>query len=395
MYVSNFKFASWIALALAVCVTVSARAADALSSATETKIDAIANGWVHSGRSAGLAVAVARGGQMMFVRGYGYANLEDKVPVTPDTVFRIASITKQFTAAAVARLAEQGKLSLEDRVAKYFPGLPNGNAVSIRQLLNHTAGIHNMVEDLFADPRQFQQLRLEYSEEELLAKLQTHQSLYDFPPGTGWHYSNTGYMLAGMIVEKVCAKALDPCLREQIFDKLGMAHSAVDDNETLVAHRAVGYDAIQNQPGDFQRTQFFSMSGAKWSGGMRSTVGDLVRWHHALLAGQVLAPGMLEQMLSPARLLDGRPARQGQVPANQATESMAAGDYGLGLNFSKLDGHRQIGHDGNVFGFNAVLYSYPDDGLTLVVLSNTSGGLEGEGGPVWKQIAQTVLAASK
>jgi len=390
----------WLAGTFAVCAVVQAGSAgessgeastSELSRTTGKKIDAIANGWVRSGRSAGLAVAVARDGRVVFARGYGYANIEDKVPVTPDTVFRIGSITKQFTAAAVALLAERGQLSLDDYVAKFIPQFPAGGSVSIRRLLNHTSGVHNMVEDLFVDPKQLQLLRLDYANEELLGKLESRKPVYDFPPGTGWHYSNSGYMVAGMIAEKVSGQNLQQYLQEQIFAKLGMAHSALDDNETLVPHRAVGYDPSQAEPGTFQHAQFFSMTGAKWSGGIRSTVGDLVRWHHALFAGKVLGSAMLKEMLTPGKLLDGRPANQGQVSLDQSDEPMAEGEYALGLNISTLAGHKQIGHDGNLFGSSAVLNTYPDDRLTVVVLSNTSGGVEGGEKPVWKQIALAVL----
>ncbi|MBS0417018.1 MAG: beta-lactamase family protein [Proteobacteria bacterium] len=394
------KFTPLLAAVLATCAVVCAATASAasdntspagLSSATQTRIDSIANAWIRSGRSAGLAVGIARDGTMVFARGYGYANLEDKVPVTADTVFRIGSITKQFTAAALALLAEHGQLSLEDPVSKYIPGFPKGGAVSIRRLLNHTSGIHNMVEDLLVDPRMLQQLRLDHTPEDLLANLESHPALYDFPPGTGWHYSNSGYMVAGMIAERVCREDLQQYLQEQIFTKLGMTHSAIDDNETVVEHRAVGYDPSPARPGTFQRAQFAAMSGAKWSGGIRSTLGDLVRWHDALFSGRVLGPVMLKQMLTPGKLLDGRPANQGEVPKDQSDEPMAAGEYALGLNISELAGHRQIGHDGNLFGASAILNSYPDDRLTLVVLSNTSGGVEGGKTPVWAEIALAVL----
>lgn len=400
MYRGKVKFMPWLVGVLAACAVVSAETVDAasdkvaipeLSSATQARIDTIANAWIRSGRSAGLAVGIARDGKMVFARGYGYANLEDKIPATPDTVFRIGSITKQFTAAAVALLAERGQLSLDDPVAKFIPRFPEGGAVSLRQLLNHTSGLHNMVEDLFVDPKLLQQLRLDYSNDELLGKLESRKPLYDFPPGTGWHYSNSGYMVAGMITEKVSGQDLQQYLQEQIFAKLGMVHSAIDDNETLVPHRAVGYDPSQARPGAFQHAQFSSMTGAKWSGGIRSTVGDLVRWHHALFAGQVLGPAMLKEMLTPGKLLDGRPSNQGQVPPGQSGEPMAEGEYALGLNISALAGHKQIGHDGNLFGSSAVLNTYPDDKLTVVVLSNTSGGVEGGEKPVWKEIALAVL----
>jgi D-alanyl-D-alanine carboxypeptidase len=392
------RFAAIFISAMGACTVSQAQTAtefvELLGSAEQARIDAIANEWIESGHSAGLAIAIVRNNRLVLAKGYGYADIEAREPVTARTVFRVGSLTKQFTAASILLLAEQGKLSVNDRVSKYYADFPQGSEVTIRELLTHTSGVHDIVEDLLADPKLFPEFRLDRTKAELLQRIETRNPAYDFQPGTGWHYSNSGYILAGLILERVAGQPFGKFLQQNIAGPLQLGNTAVDDNDTLVAHRAQGYDAIPDQPGEFVHSQFWSLTGAEWSGSMRSTVGDLVRWHHALFAGHILEPAQVQQMITPAKLLDGRPTSEGLVPPQQ-TEPMSVGGYGYGLNIADLDGHRQIGHDGNVFGFSAQLNTYPDDHLTVAILSNTSGGLEGPEGPVWKAITRIALAARR
>lgn len=391
MHRKSNPLVSLMICALLACAASAAQAADALSSATAAQIDAIAQAWVQAGKSAGVAVGIARDGEIIFARGYGYANLDDRVPVTPETVFRAGSIQKQFTAAAVLLLAERGKLSLDDRVAKYFPGVPQGQSVSIRQLLTHTAGIHNLADDASADPKLLQQLRLDLSPAEVLQRIESSEHLYDFPPGTAFHYSNTGYMLAGMIAEKVAGQSLRDFLQENIFAKHGLVSTAIDNDQDVVAHRAQGYDLVADRPGKFQHTAFISASVLRWSGGLRTTVGDLLRWQHALLSGRVVGQQLLREMTSPARLLDGRRTSEGVWPPGER----ARGDYGFGLYLLDIAGHKQLIHGGSINGFSGVASTSVDDGLSFVVLTNTTDGLSSRDGEVWIQIAQALLSTER
>lgn len=391
VYSKSTSIISFMACGLLACAVASAHPDDELPGAVAAKIDAIAKAWVEAGKSAGVAVGVARDGQVVFARGYGYANLDDKVPVTPDTVFRAGSIQKQFTAAAVLLLAERGKLSLDDSLAKYFPDIPQSQAASIRQLLNHTAGLHNLSDGAGADPQVLRQLRLGLSQAEILELIKSLNPLYDFAPGTAFHYSNTGYMLAGMIVEKVSGQSLRDFLQANIFSKHGMASTAVDNDHDIVPHRAQGYDRAPGRPGAFQHTAFFSMHAAQWSGGLRTTVGDLLRWQQALLSGRVIGQKLLREMTSPARLRDGRRTSEGVWPPGER----ARGDYGYGLYFLEIAGHKQIIHGGGVNGFGAVASTSVDDQLSFVVLTNTTEGLSSPDGEVWIKIAQALLSNQK
>jgi CubicO group peptidase (beta-lactamase class C family) len=195
-------------------------------------------------------------------------------------------------------------------------------------------------------------------------------------------------MLAGLIVEKVSGQSLRDFLQANVFSKQGMASSAVDNDYDIVPHRAQGYDRVPGRPGAFQRTAFFSMHAAQWSGGLRTTVGDLLHWQNALLSGQVVSPKLLKEMTSPARLRDGRRTSEGVWPAGER----ARGDYGYGLYLLDLAGHKQVIHGGGVNGFSAVASTSVDDHLSFVVLTNTTEGLSSGDSEVWIQIAQTLLS---
>ena len=373
---------SAILLALLACARAGAQTNAPLTETTFAKVDEIAKAWVQSGKTAGLAVGIAQRGKIVFARGYGFADLEDRVPVTPDTVFRVGSIQKQFTAAAVLLLAEQGKLSLDDPLNKFFPDFPQGERVTIRELLSHTSGIHDVAD---ADPRQ---MRLNLSPEEVRNLIKAHNPLYDFPPGTAFHYSNSGYILAGMIAEKVSGQSLREFLQNNVFSKLGLTSTAIDNDTDVVPHRARGYDRDSAHPDSFKRAEFVSMHVFRWSGGLRTTVRELLQWQDALLAGHVIGPDLLRQMTSPAHVLDGRSTNEAVWPPGKQDR----GDYGYGFYFLNLFGHPQIIHGGDVNGFEAVASTSVDDHISFVVMCNTSGGLAADKQlDVWLQIAQTLL----
>ncbi|MEO5622327.1 MAG: serine hydrolase domain-containing protein, partial [Dokdonella sp.] len=240
-----------IAVAIGVaCVALNASTpalavTSGLSRAVEAKIDAAAKEEVRSGHVAGAAVAVLRNGRLVFARGYGRANIELGNPVTARTVFRIGSLTKQFTAAGILLLAEQGKLKVDDKLSLYLPDFPRANEVTLRDLLNHTSGIHNFTEGPVIDKISTSGATVQ----ELVADIAGQSPLYDFEPGTGWWYSNSNYALLGAVIEKVSGKSWSAFMKAEVFDKLGMAQTAADDARDVVPGRASGYSLADGAPG--------------------------------------------------------------------------------------------------------------------------------------------------
>ena len=287
------------------------------------------------------AVLVAREGRVIFESACGLANAEWAVPNTPDTAFRVASVTKQFTAAAFLRLAEQGRLRLDDPAARHVEGLPAAwQGLTLRQLLNHTSGIpeFSKLPD-YADRR-----RGPPDLERSLARL------YAFPlesaPGEKFSYSNSGYILLSHILERVTGRTFGEHLREEFFAPLGLADTAVDSNGAIVPRRAAGYFRPQ---GKLANAPFINMDVPMGAGALRSTVRDLWRWTEALMGGQVLSSASLAEMTTPG-----------------------LGDYGLGLVIKESQGRRIIEHGGSIEGFTAHLRYYPETRVTIVVLANVN-----------------------
>ncbi|MCC5981656.1 MAG: beta-lactamase family protein [Oceanicaulis sp.] len=333
----------------------------------QSAADAFAAALLEEGEAPGLAIAIARAGAPVLVRGYGYANLEHGVPVGEDTVFRIGSVTKQFTAAAILLLAEEGRLSLDDTVETYFPDFPRAEDITIRQLLQHTAGVSNYTsrDGFMADTAP-----LHHDRERMLAYIAAADPLYDFEPGTGWSYSNSGYILLDYIAEDAAGQPLADFLRERIFNPLGLNDTRMDDAAEILARRAQGYDSAEDTPSGFTNTAHLSLSVAAGAGAMRSTARDLALWMQALLDGEVVSPASLALMLEPARLKDGSLASSA---LENPPAALAGMNYGLGIMTGERDGRRFIGHGGSINGFNASLIHYPDEATTIVLLVNTIG----------------------
>lgn len=272
-----------------------------LNSAVEAKIDAAAKQDVGSGRVAGAAVAVLRDGKLVFAKGYGQANLELAEPVNAKTVFRIGSLTKQFTAAGVLLLAEQGKLKIDDKLSLYLPKFPRANEVTLRDLLDHTSGIHNFTEWPVIDKISTTGATVK----ELVADIASQSPLYDFEPGTGWWYSNSNYALLDAVIEKVSNESWGAFMKAEIFDKLGMADTAADDAGDVVPRRASGYSLKDGAPGRFRNADFTDMSVPYAAGALRSTADDMARWNGALFGRKLLKPESLKEILAPGRLRNG------------------------------------------------------------------------------------------
>jgi D-alanyl-D-alanine carboxypeptidase len=319
-------------------------------------IDAAAKRNLQAG-SVGVAIAVMHNGRIIFTKGYGRANIEDDVPVTPETVFRIGSLTKQFTAASVMVLAQEGKLSVDDKLSKFFSEFPRGGEITLRHLLNHTSGIHD-----FTDTPEFHQHieRYRQTTANLVDAIEKQSPVFDFEPGTNIQYTNSGYVLLGAIVEKLSGQSLRDFFKQNLFGKSGMADTSVDDNADVVPHRAAGYQRPFEHPELLNNAEFISMTVPGGAGNLRSTVGDLVRWHDALTNGRIIRPELFQEMTKPGRLNNGK------------ITDMGGGSYGYGLLMDQFEGHPRIRHGGGIYGFTSQLDTLPDQRISIAVLFNTN-----------------------
>jgi len=302
-------------------------------------------------RIPGLALAVVRHGAVEKLKGYGFANLEHEVPVTPDTVFELASVTKQFTAAAVMTLVEDGRVKLDESIVTYLPPSPDvWKPITVRHLLTHTSGLPGLARG-FNSLQQGPE-RVNYSTADLFESA-TKDPL-DFVPGARFQYSDVGYMLLGMIVEKASGRRWGTYLDERFFKPLGMASTSVLDHQRILKHRAAGYTIRDGELVNIRRIWDIEMPSHY---GVFSTVKDLVTWDAALESGRVLTPGSLAQMWTPLKRNDG-----------------GTGLYGFGWGVYDRRGHRWISHT----GLTGTEYSrFPDDRLTVIVLTNLGGFIGG------------------
>jgi CubicO group peptidase (beta-lactamase class C family) len=329
----------------------------------------IAAAAVSEGHAAGVAVGHRLPIKPPCTLGYGKANLETGAPVNGDTVFRIASCTKQFTAAAILLLAERGKLKVEDRLSAFFSEFPCGDEVTLHQLLTHTSGVHDYVFGGLPDESgpDWQSLA---DRHRILARM---KPLYDFDPGTHWAYSNSGYALLGEIVERVSNKSWIDFVTDNLLRPAGMISTVLEDPARIVRHRATGYSPDIGGPGRFRNAPFGGVPIAE--GGLCSTAGDLLRWNRALYSGRLLSEASLRRMTTAAATTDGTPignARFGQDGERPPFVTQA--DYGYGLEISRMFDHRVFWHSGGINGFNAIMLHFPDDRADLILLANTDNG---------------------
>jgi D-alanyl-D-alanine carboxypeptidase len=339
-------------------------------------------------RTAGAAIGVRRGGSAPFVRTFGAANLETSTPVRADTIFRIASVTKQFTAAAIMQLIERGRLALEAPAATYLPEFPRhegGGAVTIHQLLTHTSGLHDYVNGgMPADAGDWSRAPDRHRQ---VARM---TPLYDFPPGSAWAYSNTNYLLLGAIIERLSGQSYGEYLHANLLGPAGMTDTALDHYADLVPRRASGYALEAGAAGAFRNAAQSGLPMAE--GGLRSTIGDMMRWNSALFGGRIVAASSLAAMTAPARTAAGALVGTAHfVPpggqANSPPPFVQQSDYGFGLEVSRMLDRRVIWHSGGIPGFNAIVMHWPDADLDIVLLANTDNGLVTAFEPLVRAIA--------
>jgi CubicO group peptidase (beta-lactamase class C family) len=288
------------------------------------------------------AVLVAKDGKILFDRGYGMANVEWQVPNTPETRFRIGSITKQFTAAAILFLEERGRLSTDDPLSRFIPDLPAAwQPITLRHLLNHTSGIPAF--DSWPDYEILRRSPLELEKE--LKRLR--EQPLEFAPGEKYRYSNSGYLMLGHVIELVAGQKYGAFVHEQILGPLGLADTDPDSNTAVIPRRASGYMLANGQ---LRNAPYINMEVPHAAGALYSTTHDLLHWTEALMGGRLLAAASLEKMTTPGK-----------------------GDYGFGLVIRTVPGRKTIEHGGGLEGFNTQMNYYPESRITVVVLANVNG----------------------
>ena len=335
------------AVSLVASITVSSRVASE-PPALASQVDALFEGSVRSD-TPGAAVLIARGGKIKLEKGYGLARVESRLPVTSETRFRIGSITKQFTAAAILKLEEEGELSVNDPVSKYIPDWPKGGEVTIRHLLTHSSGIHNFT----AKPAFQTNVTVATSLEALISSFKNDP--YDFAPGEKFLYSNSGYVLLGFIIEKVSGEAYASYLRRTFFEPLGMKNTGVYPTGPTLENEAFGY-SYEN--GAVQRSVNWEMSNVASAGNLYSTARDLFLWNEALFSGRVLSAASARAAFTVGVLAGDDPSHPQDT------------GYGYGWTIDRLGGAREISHGGELAGFGSYLLRLPEYNLTVVVLLN-------------------------
>ena len=306
-----------------------------------TRVDHIVQSFVTSNQFMG-SVLVARSGQVLVDKGYGYADLERQVPDTPETKFRLGSMSKQFTAAAILLLEERGELSTDDLVKKYMPDAPAAwNKITIYNLLTHTSGIPNFT--AFPDYRSKEATPT--TPAQLVARFR--DKALDFQPGENWSYSNSGYVLLGYLLEKISGQTYQEFIQENFFKPLQMNDSGYDSSATVIPRHATGYAPGPSGP---VKAGYIDMSVPFSAGALYSTTHDLLRWEEALYGGKVLSPAALKKMTTPYKQ-----------------------NYACGLMVQTVQGHTVYEHGGAIEGFNTYMAYYPDEKLALIALSNLSG----------------------
>ncbi|MDX1392799.1 MAG: serine hydrolase domain-containing protein [Gemmatimonadota bacterium] len=315
-------------------------------------IDSIATEAIESGRAAGMTIGIERAGEWVHLREYGLADVELDVPTPEGAVYEIGSVTKQFTAAALMLLVEEGAVSLDDDVSKWFPDYPlGGRRIPVRRLLDHTSGIKG-----YTEMESFRSLTTQALEQDSLIALFAAEP-FDFEPGEALIYNNSAYFLVGKIIEKASGRSYEEFIEERVFGPAGMRSSRYCHKDELTPQRAKGYQmgADGLRPADYLDHRWPYSAGS-----LCSTVEDLATWNQALHGdgegGTLLTPASYAAMITPGTLEDGTPVR-----------------YAKGLMITSRDGQTRIAHGGGIFGYLSELRYLPDEDLSIVVLINTAG----------------------
>jgi CubicO group peptidase (beta-lactamase class C family) len=314
----------------------------ASASAQVYKIDDYVKTEMQRQKIPGVSLTVLRNGKIIALKSYGLADVEHQVPVKPETVFQSGSIAKQFTATAVMILVEEGKISLDDKITKYFADAPEAwQNITVRHLLNHTSGIGDYPPEV--------DLRRDYTEDEYLTFIKKSPLIYE--TGAKWDYSNLGYVALGALIRKVTGKFYGDFVRERIFTPFGMTTARVISEADIVPNRAAGY-RLEN--GELKNQEWVSPStNTTADGSLYFTILDLAKWDAALHTDKLLKQSSLAEMWTPATLTDGKTK-----------------DYGFGWHTTRFGNRRVVHHGGAWQGFKSYIVRFPDDKLTIIFLAN-------------------------
>lgn len=335
-----------VAISLAAANIASAQAA----SVSLDRVDEFVRAELQRQRVPGVAVAIVSKGELLAAKGYGYSNVEHKVPVISETIFQSGSLGKQFTSALVMTLVEEGKLGLEDPITKYFTDAPESwRGIRVRHLLTHTSGIPDYTE-------QDIDFRRDYTEDDLTKVI--YRLTPEFAPGSRWNYSNTGYVILGILVGKVSGRFYGDLLKERIFTPLGMKTARIITEEDIVPNRAAGYRLVK---GELKNQEWVApMINTTADGSLYLTVLDMVAWDRGLRAKAILKPDSWARIFSPVILNSGK-----TYP------------YGFGWSVADEGGQATQQHGGAWQGFQTYIARYLGDDLTIIVFANLAGANTG------------------
>lgn len=311
--------------------------------AAVTNVDRVVKEAMATYKIPGVSLAVLRNGKIILLKSYGLANVEHQIPVKPETIFQSGSIGKQFTAAAIMILAQENKLSLDDKISKYFPDAPVAwKDITVWNLLTHTSGLGDYPPEI--------DLRRDYTENEFFESFK--KAPLDFVPGTNWNYSNVGYVTLGILIRKVTGKYYGDFLKERIFKPLGMTTARVISEEDIIPNRASGYRLVN---GDLKNQEWVSPStNSTADGSLYLSILDLAKWDAALYTDTPLTQASRNRIWTPAQLSNG-----------------TTKGYGFGWHILDLHGHRVIVHGGAWQGFKTHILRFMDTKLTIIFLTNS------------------------
>ena len=330
----------------------------------EARIDALVNATLRDGHIPGLAVGVVSHGATVLAKGYGYANLEHEVPVTPETIFQSGSVGKQFTAAAVMMQVEAGKLDLDAPLSRYLPDAPpTWQGIHARHLLTHTSGIPDYTDEHV-------DLRRDYTEDELLRVAYTMP--LDFVPGARWRYSNTGYLVLGVLIHKVSGQFYGDVLHDRVFVPLGMKTARIISEADIVPHRAAGY---RFEKGEIKNQEWVAPTiNTTADGALYLSLRDMLAWNKGLEANALLRPESWSKIYTPVTLNDGS-----KYP------------YGFGWGVTQVAGAPNYSHSGSWQGFRTYITRYLAGNTTVIVLANMAAIDENDDRP--EDLARAIALA--
>lgn len=326
-----------------ICLFASLSNAQTKSNPLTKSFDSLLNKEFKTGEP-GAAAIVVKKGEVVYKKGFGMGDMELNVPVQPDMVFRIGSITKQFTAVCILKLASEGKLSLQDDIKKYIPDYGIKEPITIEHLLTHTSGIKSYTNvDTF-----WQQMRKDMTPREIIRL--TEKDTLEFKPGTKYNYNNTAFVMLGYIIEKISGKTYEAYLQQNIFTPLGMSNSYFGSESRIIKNRAKGYKKAEK---DFYNSDYISMTLPHAAGSIISTVEDLWKWNKALYSYKIISKEWVDKLTTPYKLADGKST-----------------NYGYGLAISAIQGSPVYDHGGGIPGFLTYGIYMPKEDVFVAVFSN-------------------------